>query len=719
MQSQSSVLAWFDEAISRRDFLKVMGSGAIVLGLTIFGVENFLKLGNLTTSKRASASTSGSWAMGSDTLDAGIHAALLEDGKIFYLAGSGNHAPQISGPFRHAIWDPATDTHTGHTLNEDLFCVGQATLPNGNVLLAGGTLEYDSESLNGRWHGLKAAYEVDFSSGSVGSRTEMAHGRWYPTCTEMSDGTVLVVNGWDEYGCRNFLAEIYNPASKSWKIVPDPDSVNTYCAGFCATQYYPDAGQKCYPQAIPTPDITLYPRMHYLPNGLVYAVGQGVVDRVFNPATGKWYTAGNVVERSYGTSILLPLQNTSSEKGKILVCGGSPLSNQQATNSAEIVEPNSSFGETRRSVQSMASARRHLNPVLLPTGQVIVFGGNRFGNNVNTAVFAPEMFDPDTETWSTLPSASVPRLYHSNALLMIDGRVWTASTNLNRTHKELRTEIFSPWYISETRPTISGSVTVTGGFGGTITIPTLDAASITKVSLLKQPSATHHYNTDQRLIWLQIESQASSSVTASAPLNNKLAPPGMYLIHVVNSAGVPSIGKFVRIDAIGSGSGGGTFASIYSVTGTNSYLKLYRTNNKRAGELLTPTSTLIGEPIKRVSMILRKSGNPTGTISVILRRGSDNSVALRFGTIDATTLAETDQTFTLTAPSSYTFAVNDKVLVEWPGTTVSTDQVWVKRRYSSDPSTGFDGSNTRAVWWAGAYSSHLGSDLAGEWFKEE
>lgn len=96
--------------------------------------------------------------------------------------GSGNHEPWADGPYSHGIWNPNGSFGSTGTLSDDLFCCGMTMLANGNVLLCGGTLEWDSQSLNGKWHGAKCAYEVDFGSGSVESRTEMAHGRWYPTC---------------------------------------------------------------------------------------------------------------------------------------------------------------------------------------------------------------------------------------------------------------------------------------------------------------------------------------------------------------------------------------------------------------------------------------------------------------------------------------------------------------------------------------------------------
>ena len=242
--------------------------------------------------------------------------------------------------------------------------------------------------------------------------------------------------------------------------------------------------------------------------------------------------------------MLCPLQNVDTEKGKILVCGGSPQAPDPATNTAEIVVPSGTVGLSRRSVQSMQYARKHVGPVILPTGQIVIFGGNLQSNL--SPVLNPEMFDPVSETWTVWPAATVPRMYHQVSLLLHDGRVWTAGTTPSQATKEVRVEIFNPWYTSETRPTISGDLTG-GAYGGTITIPTPNAADITKVSLVKVSATTHHYNSDQRLIWLQIQGTTSSSVTVKAPINNKLAPPGYYLVHVLNSAGVPSVGKFIKI----------------------------------------------------------------------------------------------------------------------------------------------------------------------------
>ena len=170
-----------------------------------------------------------------------------------------------------------------------------------------------------------------------------------------------------------------------------------------------------------------------------------------------------------------------------------------------------------------------------------------------------------------------------------------------------------------------------------------------------------------------------------------------------------------------TGSGGGTYTTIYSQPGNNSYIALNTGGSNRAGEIMTPSSVLIGNSVKKLTVILKKAGNTSGPITVVVRKGTGDSVSITFGTIDAATLTTTDQTFTLEAPTSHTFAANDKVLVEWDGTGTSTDQVLVKRSNYTDATASFDGINTKQTHKAasGTYAYYNTADIAGQWFKLE
>ena len=234
-----------------------------------------------------------------------------------------------TGPYEARILDVNSGSEQNYQQSEDLFCIGLTGLPDGNILLAGGTLLYDINvnNCNGNWHGLNAAYEIDGSSESVDKVSSMAHGRWYPTCITLPDGKVSVVNGLDEYGVYNLLVEVYDPISKTWTKKFDPNTSATYCVGAGEQSVCPGAGSPCYGGSNNgvAPNVGLYPRMHLMPSGLVMTCGEAVTVRSWDPATGIWNIVTQTSSyRNYGTTFLLPLNNTPSERGKILIVGGDP-----------------------------------------------------------------------------------------------------------------------------------------------------------------------------------------------------------------------------------------------------------------------------------------------------------------------------------------------------------------------------------------------------------
>jgi hypothetical protein len=544
-----------DNRISRRDFLRLLGAGTAILtlggmsGITDLFNPNYRSRSTYTDQqgRQIASAQQGSWSAGANTTISPIHASLLHTGKIFYLAGSGWNVSNQVPPFQARVLDINTGSEKVLEQNQDdLFCVGQTTLADGSLLLAGGTLLYDvnPDNCDGRWHGLDAAYEFDVSSEELVAVSRMAHGRWYPTLVTLPDGKVWCYNGYDEYGDINRLVEVYDPGTKSWTIKAEPGSTNTYCVG--AQSSCPGAGTPCYTGAGPT--TSTYPRAHLMPSGLVVINGFRTEIRSWRPTDGDWQSLGSTsTYRHYGTSFLLPLQNTTAEKGKMMVVGGSPTTAGNAVTTVQIIDFNASSTATPvvRTVSSLTYRRKYLAPVILPNGKLVVFGGSQVG--VSQPVLFPEMFDPVTETWQTLPAASWPRVYHQVALLLPDGRVWVAGGMPVNGVWEARTELFSPDYLfAGARPTISGTPSV-GNYGSTINISTPDGAAVTSVSLVRLMNTTHHYDANQRLVWLQIVGTSAGGITVSAPINRNIAPPGYYMIHILNSAGVPSAGTIIQI----------------------------------------------------------------------------------------------------------------------------------------------------------------------------
>jgi hypothetical protein len=203
-----------------------------------------------------------------------------------------------------------------------------------------------------------------------------------------------------------------------------------------------------------------------------------------------------------------------------------------------------------RETAPMAFGRSYENLTLLPDGTVLGSGGmsTSDGTDLTKAVLPAEIWNPDTETWTTVASLSVPREYLSTAVLLPDGRVLMAGGGQlpGRATNETSGEIYSPPYLFKgSRPTITGAPTKVG-YGTDFDVTSPDASRIAKVSLIRSPSVTHAFDQNQRFQFLDFTA-GSGKVTVHAPANANLAPPGDYMLFLVDDTGVPSVGSFVRV----------------------------------------------------------------------------------------------------------------------------------------------------------------------------
>ena len=218
--------------------------------------------------------------------------------------------------------------------------------------------------------------------------------------------------------------------------------------------------------------------------------------------------------------------------------------------------------------------RQQCLPVLMPDATVLVVGGSTTSPSDSPgygfdAVALPEVYTPgpsreepapttpetqgrpETQgSWRTLHTpARVPRVYHGVALLLPDGRVWTAGSNALANgqigDRELRMEVFEPWYFDRTRPEI-GSTPVGVRHGQPFDV-TLLGGNVLRVALIRVGSVTHSFNSDQRYVGLRFEQVVTNELRIFAPPDAWVAPPGYYLLFVIDSAGVPSIGRFLRV----------------------------------------------------------------------------------------------------------------------------------------------------------------------------
>jgi hypothetical protein len=194
----------------------------------------------------------------------------------------------------------------------------------------------------------------------------------------------------------------------------------------------------------------------------------------------------------------------------------------------------------------MTYARYNHNLVLLADGTVLAVGGNTSGI-YNSPVEQAELYNPTTGKWTVMASQQANRAHHSTAVLLPDGTVLSAGSDSN-TSLDKTVEIFSPPYLfNGARPTITSSPeSLVYGEKFTISSPT--ATSISRVALIKPGVDTHDNNFDQRYVDLTFTT-SNGIITATAPASGNYAPPGYYMLVIVNSSGVPSVMPFLTLNA--------------------------------------------------------------------------------------------------------------------------------------------------------------------------
>jgi hypothetical protein len=225
--------------------------------------------------------------------------------------------------------------------------------------------------------------------------------------------------------------------------------------------------------------------------------------------------------------------------------GGDP-----ATTTTEIIDLSAPAPQWRYG-PAMSQPRIEMNATLLPSGHVLALGGSARDEDAATASLNAELYDPATNTFSSAGANVFPRLYHSNALLLPDATVALVGSNPTPGIYEQHIEIYSPAYLFNaagglaTRPSVTGvSPTIT--YGGTFQVQTPDAADIASVVLMRPGAPTHAFDMDQRLVRASY-TVGNGVLNVTAPPNGNVAPPGYYMLFILNSAGVPSIARFMQL----------------------------------------------------------------------------------------------------------------------------------------------------------------------------
>ena len=454
-----------------------------------------------------------------------IHAGLTPDGKVLTYGLDANFgSPDSQRNTKFVIWDPKQGTvdsafeilNMSHPV-DSAFCSGMMLLPDGQMLIAGGAIQGDRNAGNDLIH------LYNYRTGEIKMLMEgddLVEARWYPTMTTLTDGRILLQGGRDAAAENGIITpEIYTPGEGSALLT-----------GATSSEIYSNEGSQWW-----------YPRSWVAPNGKVFGITFD--DMYYLDPEGDGSIA-QVGVFSAGKSRGISSTAVMYDRGKILQTGG-------YSREATIIDIN---GETP--VLSSAGTSNHVrvwgDSTVLPDGTVFVSGGSIRNNIAQQVAYAAEIWDPKTNTWTVVDSASVPRLYHSTSLLLPDGTVLTAGgTTPGLDSEALSGEIYRPAYLYDEsgnlaeRPTISSEESLVS-WGQSLSATVGAGQQIDRVSLVSFGAVTHSFDMGQRFLELDF-SQSGDELTIETPESANVAPPGFYMMFALNEQGVPSEAQIVQI----------------------------------------------------------------------------------------------------------------------------------------------------------------------------
>jgi Domain of unknown function (DUF1929)/Ricin-type beta-trefoil lectin domain len=477
---------------------------------------------SLSSAAAADPGVGGAWGSPIATDVVPIFQALLPNGKVLMWdsVGDGPTESYSDQSFTRAlVWDPKTNTSVRRDVQGyNIFCAGYTQLADGRVLVAGGNKD---SALNG----IVQTHLFDWRNESWSRGPDMASGRWYPSVAALGNDEAVIVGGGPS------VPEVYQTDGTLRRL--------TNASGYSA---------RSYPFLVPRPDGQVELVGPYNPMNTIDTSGTGAISAS---------KTRDGISRDYGSFATYDI-------GKVLVVGGGNITEDGQSNvptkTAVVVDVGS--GTSVRSTASMSVGRRQHNLTVLADGSVLATGGQSRSVDglvdLDYPVFAAERWNPATETWTVLASASRVREYHSTATLLPDGRVLTGGGGICGTcqtkgYLEKNVEYFEPPYLFKQdgsgqradRPVIDAAPT-TAGYGESLAISSAQAGSITKVGLVRLGAPTHSEDQGQRYVPLSF-STSGSTITATSPATSNIAPAGYYMLFITDGSGVPAVAKIIKL----------------------------------------------------------------------------------------------------------------------------------------------------------------------------
>jgi hypothetical protein len=443
-----------------------------------------------------------------------VHASLLPDGRVMTF-GSRPDGTQ-TGMFEYDVWNSLEGTGSEAHLtlpngtSTDLFCSSQLVLPTtGDVIFNGGDIY---APVPGRTTNAPTADATLFraASNSLERAGTMKRPRWYGSAITLPNGETYIQGG----SGGNDRAEVRGL-----------DGAFRLLTGF----YTNDLD-------------TAYPRIFAAPDGKVFGFAYSRMFRI-DPA-------GNGTRTDFGlVTRVAPVWQTPVlmfAPGRILVAGGSDTR-------AAVIDIS---GTTPIITDAGTLSTRRLwgNATVLADGTVAVTGGSTVDNDLGSAAYRMELFDPATRTWTPGPSAQRARLYHSIALLLPDGSMLTGGGGARGPQSNTNAEVYYPPYLfgadgmPKARPLLSGAPAVVEPRAA-FSVRSPDAARVRRLTLVATGSVTHSFDRNQRYMELEFHAEGEA-LHAQLPANAFDTPPGYYMLFALDDAGTPSMARMIRINPV-------------------------------------------------------------------------------------------------------------------------------------------------------------------------
>ncbi len=457
---------------------------------------------------------------------------LMPDGRVFAY-GTDTDGDQ-GAKLHYVIWNPLAGLSASafetlpNTTNTDIFCAGQALIPDtGHALIVGGDATVKTE----RNYANRNVNIFDPTTDALIRQTQnMAFKRWYATAVTLPNGEHAVLGG---LSSKFFAGTPTIPATEAtFSSTPEVRVLNgswrTLSSAPSDIAYGAEGGDSWfYPRAWVNPQGKLFILAH---NGAMYRLdtsGTGTLARYTTKTAQSGYTLPSVM--------FAPGRILSVRKDRVAV----------------VVNINGAGEPVVSPAGLLAKDRRHGNATVLADGRVWVNGGSSTGNNLSGMALDSELWNPNTGKWTTTASAATARLYHSASILLPDASVLTGGGGASGPLTQLNGEIYYPPYLFkkdgsgqfEPRPEIIDAPT-TVSWGEDFSIEADE--NIVRVTLVRVGAATHSFNNETRFFGLPIP-QTGNIVTVRSPATASIAPPGYYQLFVWNALGVPSIAKIIQI----------------------------------------------------------------------------------------------------------------------------------------------------------------------------